>query len=95
MIQKDDSASILFSASASERCYMRSRRLSAVQPILCKDSASERNESLLSNCRVQPILCKDSASERNTSLLEYCRAQPILCKDSKNSEEHKQIKFQL
>ena len=59
------------------------------------DSASERNESLLSNCRVQPILCKDSASERNTSLLEYCRAQPILCKDSKNSEEHKQIKFQL
>ena len=27
--------------------------------ILCKDNANERNESLLSNCRVQLILCKD------------------------------------
>ena len=50
--------------------------------ILCKDSASECNESLLSNCRVQPILCKDSASECNESLLSNCRVQPILCKDS-------------
>gem|GEM_PF-5212266 len=24
-----------------------------------KDSANERNESTLTNCRVQPILCKD------------------------------------
>ena len=48
-----------------------------------KDSASERNESSLSNCRTQPILCKDSASERNESLLSNCRAQPILCKDKK------------
>ena len=30
-----------------------------MQPILCKDYASERNESLLSNCRAQLILCKD------------------------------------
>ena len=37
--------------------------------IFCKDSASERNESLLSNCRVQLIFYKDSASERNESLL--------------------------
>ena len=27
--------------------------------IFCKDNANERNESLLSNCRVQLILCKD------------------------------------
>ncbi|RGW64977.1 hypothetical protein DWV60_13975 [Segatella copri] len=26
----------------------------------CKDNANERNESLLSNCRVQFILCKDT-----------------------------------
>ena len=30
-----------------------------MQLILCKDYASERNESLLSNCRAQLILCKD------------------------------------
>ena len=36
-----------------------------MQPILCKDSANERNESLLSNCRVQPILCKDSEFPRD------------------------------
>ena len=48
---------------------------------LCKDYASERNESLLSNCRAQLILCKDYASERNESLLSNCRTQLILCKD--------------
>ena len=47
-----------------------------------KDSASERNESLLSDCRAPPILYKDSASERNESLLSDCRAPPILYKDS-------------
>ena len=26
----------------------------------CKDYASERNESLLSNCRAQLIFCKDT-----------------------------------
>ena len=26
----------------------------------CKDNANERNESLLSNCRVQLIFCKDT-----------------------------------
>ena len=26
----------------------------------CKENASERNESLLSNCRVQLIFCKDT-----------------------------------
>ena len=28
--------------------------------ICCKDNANERNESLLSNCRVQLIFCKDT-----------------------------------
>ena len=31
---------------------------------LCKEYASERNESLLSNCRAQLILCKDTRSFR-------------------------------
>ena len=26
--------------------------------IVCKDNANERNESVLSNCRVQLVLCK-------------------------------------
>ena len=30
-----------------------------IRPICRKDNANERNESLLSNCRVQLILCKD------------------------------------
>ena len=47
-----------------------------------KNSASERNESLLSNCRAQPVLFKNSASERNESLLSNCRAQPVLFKNS-------------
>ncbi len=52
--------------------------------ILCKDNASERNGSLLANCRAQLILCKDNASERNGSLLANCRAQLILCKVTEN-----------
>ena len=32
------------------------------QPVLCKDSASERNKSLLLNCRAQPVLCKDNTN---------------------------------
>ena len=51
---------------------------------LFKDSANERNESLLSNSRVQPILFKDSANERNESLLSNIRVQPILFKDNLN-----------
>ena len=31
-----------------------------MQFILCKDNASERNVSLLANCRVQLILCKNT-----------------------------------
>ena len=50
---------------------------------MCKDSANERHESLLSNGRVPPILCKDSANERHESLLSNGRVQPILCKDMK------------
>jgi len=45
-----------------------------------KNSASERNESLLSKCRTQPVLFKNSASEGNESLLSNCRAQPVLLK---------------
>jgi hypothetical protein len=37
-----------------------------VQLILCKDNANERNESLLSNCRVQLIFCKDKAKNEKT-----------------------------
>ena len=47
-----------------------------------KNSASERNESLLSKCRAQPVLFKNSASERNESLLSNCRTQPVLFKNS-------------
>ena len=52
--------------------------------LVCKDNASERNVSLLTNCRVQLILCKDNASERNVSLLTNCRVQLIFCKDNAN-----------
>lgn len=31
-------------------------------PVLCRDSASERNESLLLNCQAQPVLCKDNTN---------------------------------
>ena len=47
-----------------------------------KNSASERNESLLSDCRAQPVLFKNSASEGNESLFSNCRAQPVLFKNS-------------
>ena len=53
-----------------------------MQFILYKDNASERNVSLLANCRVQLILYKDNASERNVSLLANCRVQLILYKDN-------------
>ncbi len=36
-----------------------------MQLILCKDNANERNESLLSYCRMQLILCKDKPIIRN------------------------------
>ena len=39
--------------------------------IFCKDNANERNESLLSNCRMQLILCKDNKKDdtmRNTNV---------------------------
>ena len=47
-----------------------------------KNSASERNESLFSDCRAQPVLCKNSASERDETMFSDCRAQPVLCKNS-------------
>ena len=47
-----------------------------------KNSASEGNESLLSDCRAQPVLFKNSASEGNESLFSNCRAQPVLFKNS-------------
>ena len=31
--------------------------------IFCKDNANERNESLLSNCRMQLIFCKDNKKD--------------------------------
>jgi len=53
-----------------------------------KNSASERNESLLSNCRAQPVLFKNSASERNESLLSNCRAQPALYKNQLKTSKY-------
>ena len=46
-----------------------------VLQIECKDNANERNESLLSNCRVQLILCKDKkkiwkTNEMRTKIFE-------------------------
>ena len=55
---------------------------SRAQHVLCKDVASECNESLFSYCRVQHVLCKDVANEYNESLFSYCRAQHVLCKDN-------------
>ena len=37
--------------------------------------ANERNESLLSNCRVQLILCKIHANEHNESCFQMARMQ--------------------
>ncbi len=48
-----------------------------MQFILYKDNASERNVSLLANCRVQLILYKDNAN----------RIQNIFCKVTKNPRE--------
>ena len=56
--------------------------LSRASLIFYKDSANERNESLLSNSRVQPILYKDNASERKENLFSVSRAQLILYKDN-------------
>ena len=49
---------------------------------LCKNNASERNESLLADCRAKDVLCKNNPSERNESLLADCRAKDVLCKVS-------------
>ncbi|EFB33832.1 hypothetical protein PREVCOP_06700 [Segatella copri DSM 18205] len=35
---------------------------------LCKENANERNESLLSNCRVQLFLCKDIENISNIQI---------------------------
>lgn len=48
-----------------------------MQLTLCKDNASERNVSLLANCRVQLILYKDNANQ----------IQNIFCKVTKNPRE--------
>lgn len=51
-------------------------------PVLYKDNANERKESLLSFSRMQVILYKDNANERKESLLSLSRVQVILYKDS-------------
>ena len=45
-------------------------------PILCKDSANEWNESLLSDSRVQPILCKDTKMFYSTHTILYNNTIP-------------------
>lgn len=47
-----------------------------------KNSASECNESLLSDCRVPPVLFKNSASECNENLLSYCLSQSVFYKNN-------------
>lgn len=46
--------------------------------IFYKDSANERNESLISNCRVQPILYKDSANEEANANLFTTTHNPLV-----------------
>lgn len=49
-------------------------RLIQLLIIFCKDNANERNESLLSNCRVQLFFCKDTTFPRNfQGFGEKCR----------------------
>ena len=57
----------------------------------CKVNANERNESLLSNCRVQLNFCKVNANERNESLLSNCRVQLNFCKVNANERNGKEI----
>ena len=45
---------------AKENVTQNKEILPFIRPICRKDNANERNESLLSNCRVQLILCKDT-----------------------------------
>jgi len=65
--------------------YLYLFKIVTKQLIFYKDNANERNESLLSDCRVQLIFYKDNANERNESLLSDCRVQLIFYKDKKNN----------
>ena len=55
----------------------------------CKDNANERNESLLSNCRVQLIFCKDNANERNVSCLQIAECSLSSAKINRKLETTK------
>ena len=50
--------------------------------IFYKDSANERNEGLLSNCRMQPIFYKDSAMRRRMQI--YSQPLTILSYSTHN-----------
>ncbi len=54
-------------------------------PILCKDVANERKESLLLFPECSYILCKDAANERKESLLLFPECSYILCKCTKKN----------
>ena len=43
----------------SGHCVLTLPQSLEVLPVVRKDNANERNESMLSNCRVQLIFCKD------------------------------------
>ena len=66
--------------SEKSKCFIVIEFLSVesyakIMQVECKDNANERNESLLSNCRVQDILCKDKkiiwkTNEMRTKIFE-------------------------
>ena len=64
-----------------------------MQLILYKDYASERNESLLSNCRAQLILCKDMLFFRK--MQEFSRKCLRVRKITRKSEENRLFVFTI
>ena len=58
---KTDCIRLFAACGHNELCPYHGVFLYRTHFILCKDSANERNVSLLTNSRVQLILCKDSA----------------------------------
>ena len=97
---KTDYIRLFAACGHNELCPYHGVFLYRTHFILCKDSANERNVSLLTNSRVQLILCKDNANERKESLLSVSRVQLILCKDSAKilvmlTERRKHFTFRL
>jgi hypothetical protein len=56
-----------------------------VQQIFCKDNANERNENLLSNCRVQQIFCKDN---KILEITRWFRLKIVTLHPTKRKQRH-------